>query len=90
MLSFRHLVFPGVGWMILLAARLLWKAGGAINQTLEVRVPDSAGYASGRLTQQGTDGAMFQVASSLGPCRPPEGSRMLSVRSEKSSLGSKG
>lgn len=47
-LSFRHLVFPGIGWMILMAAGLLRKVGGAMGQTMEVRVPDSAGYSSGR------------------------------------------
>jgi hypothetical protein len=39
MLSFWHLVFPGVGWMILMAAGLLGKVGrGAMGQTIEVRL----------------------------------------------------
>jgi hypothetical protein len=41
MLSFRHLVFPGVGWIILMIAGLLRKVYGAVEQTMDVRVPDS-------------------------------------------------
>ena len=45
MLPFKHLVFPGVGWM---AAGLLMKVGEAMGQAMEVKVQDSAGCASGR------------------------------------------
>lgn len=38
-LVFRHLVFPGVVWRILIKARLLGKAGGAMTQTMEFRGP---------------------------------------------------
>ena len=48
MLSFRYLVFSGVGWMILMPAGLLRKAGGDLDQTMEVRGPNSAGCASGK------------------------------------------
>ena len=47
MLSFRHLVFPGVGWIILMIAGLLRKVYGAVEQTMDVRVLYSAGCASG-------------------------------------------
>ena len=44
-LSFRYQVFPGVVWMILMKAgslRPFGKVRGAVGQTMEVRVPDSA------------------------------------------------
>lgn len=39
MLSFQHLFFPDVGQIILMAAMLFRKMGGAIGQTMEGRVP---------------------------------------------------
>jgi hypothetical protein len=36
-LFFRHLVFPGVGWIILIGAELFRKEKGALSQTMEVR-----------------------------------------------------
>jgi hypothetical protein len=36
---FTHLVFPGVGWMILMSAELTKKAAGAKGKTMEVTVP---------------------------------------------------
>jgi hypothetical protein len=47
-LFFRHLVFPVVNWMILMAAGLLRKVREAMGQTMEVKVQDSAGYVLGR------------------------------------------
>jgi hypothetical protein len=41
-LSFRHLMLPGVGWMILVRAELLGKMRGVMRHPMEVRVLDSA------------------------------------------------
>lgn len=45
-LSFRHLIFPGISWMILVTAGLLGKAAGAVavGQIIEVRGTDSDDY----------------------------------------------
>lgn len=62
MLSFRHLVSPGVGWGILMAAGLLRKAEGAVGQTMEVRGSDSSGSASSGPHWKGE--TVFQAGSS--------------------------
>jgi len=52
-----HLFFPGVRWMILMAAGLFGKIGEpALGQTVVVRVPNSGGCASGRPQWQGING----------------------------------
>lgn len=38
----RHLVFPGVGWIILMIAGLLRKVYGAVEQTMDVRGKQNA------------------------------------------------
>ncbi|XP_006539573.1 cytochrome P450, family 2, subfamily b, polypeptide 13 isoform X2 [Mus musculus] len=40
--SFMHLVFPGVGWIILMIAGLLRKVYGAVEQTMDVRGKQNA------------------------------------------------
>ena len=77
MVSFRNLVIPGVGSMLLMASGLLGKAGGTMVQTMKVRVPDSVGCASHRLQWQGIGGIRSQPGSSWGPRRPPSVNRML-------------
>jgi hypothetical protein len=56
-LSFRHLVFPGVGWMILMVAGFLKKMKRVVVQTLDIRVPNSDACA----LNQGTYKKMFQA-----------------------------
>ena len=46
-LSFRHLFFPSVDWIILVAAGLLKKAEKFMGKIMKVRKADSAGIASG-------------------------------------------
>lgn len=41
MLSFRHLVFSDIGWVILMAAEHLEKVGGAVGQTMYFRESNS-------------------------------------------------
>ena len=53
MLSFRNLVFPGGGWLILMIEGLLRKVYGAVEQTMDVRVPDSDGCVSDMNTPLG-------------------------------------
>lgn len=82
MLSFRHLVFPGIGWMVLMIARHLGKVGGAMGQIIHFTVSNSAGYASTRPHWQGIGRAVLQVSISWGLWRPPQGRRQL-LRSHK-------
>ena len=53
---FDYYVAGGVSWVILTIVGLLRKVRGAVGQTLEVRVLDSAGCASGRPNLQGICG----------------------------------
>lgn len=67
MLSISHLVFPGVGWIILIPSGLLRKTGEAVGATMKVRGLNSAGCASGEPNWQGIGGVVFQVSCSWGP-----------------------
>ena len=67
-MSFRHLVFPGVSWMILKAEELLRNVGSVMGQTMDVRAHDYAGCASGQSRCQKINGAMFQDGSSSQLC----------------------
>jgi hypothetical protein len=66
MLSFRQLVFPGLGRIILITARLFRKAGGALGQTMEAKGQNSAGCALGRSDLEDIGGAESQDGSSEG------------------------
>jgi hypothetical protein len=92
LLVFRHLVFPGVGWVILMVAGLLRKAGGAVSQMMEVRVVDFSGSTSGRPHWKGVGGTMFQAGNSFLPCplRPPQESKTLLVPSRLLGKGTEG
>ena len=45
MLSFRHPVFPDIGWMFLMATGLFRMTGETFSQTVHIRVPESASCA---------------------------------------------
>lgn len=69
MLSFRCLVFPGISWMVLMAAGFLGKVGEAMEQIVKVRVPDSASCISGRRYSAGCvlDGPYSAGCVPVGP-----------------------
>lgn len=64
------MVFPGVGWMILMEAVILRKVYRAGGQAMKVRVPDCTGCASNRMDWQGIGVATFKIGSSWGFHRP--------------------
>ena len=59
MLSFRHVVFCGVGWMVMVTAGILGKVVGAVGQIMEVGESDSAGCDQHGPDWEGIDGAVF-------------------------------
>lgn len=61
-LSFRHLLVPVVGWMILMTSGLLRKGAIAEEQIMEVRGSNSAGCASDLHRR-----VVFQAGSSFPP-----------------------
>lgn len=75
MLFFGHLVFIGVGWMILMATSLLGKVEEAMGQTTEVTVPNS--YDCLRQMLLARDRWVYLQASSSDLCRLPQCSRRL-------------
>lgn len=69
MLSFRCLVFPGISWMVLMAAGFLGKVGGSNGTNSESHVPDSASCILGRRYSAGyvLDGPYSAGCVSVGP-----------------------
>jgi hypothetical protein len=90
MLSFRHLVLSGIGWMILMAAGLLRKVRRVMGQTMENGVLDTAGCCLSqtslcRLCPSWTQMGLPADMTGLGLVE--QGSKMVSLRPPDISIG---
>lgn len=65
-LFFRHLVFSGVGWIILIMAGLLRKVVGVMSQTMKVKDPTMLAVLQVNVTEKEMLGECSHVGNSWG------------------------